>query len=137
VLWNRIGGAWVGGWILNFVPQLSNGAQSVTATVNYCQFQNVNGLVTYQGMLTVTGTGAVAQVQWTVPRTASNPNGSVVGTGYMYDASINNNRGGIIESNGATLLYLRQPGTGPTVTEPLAAGDNIMWTVQYRTTGIG
>jgi hypothetical protein len=136
ITWVRIAGVWKGGW-QSFSPSIYNGAQQVPANVTYCQFQNVNGLVTYQGELVVTGTGALAQIGWTLPRGCTNPNGAVVGTATLYQASSNTYLGHVASFNGLSLLYLRQVGGPPGITTPLAPNDALEWSVIYRTTQLG
>ena len=127
-------GAKVGSWDLTYVPSLYNGAQQVTCAVNYCAWRNDNGMVTYQGMLNCTGTGAPARIQWSLPRSCPYPSGVVIGTGQFYDSSSNALFGVHVEFNGTSLLYLRRPEQTATVDIALAAGDGVMWTVTYRTT---
>lgn len=127
---NSIGAAWE-----SYTPTLTQGV-TVTKTINYARYCQLQKLVIVQGQLTITSAGtALTEVVVGLPLTASTFTSRIVGPTYIYDQSafVMYNCSAYLAS-ATTVKFFYQNGTGwgyqPNIA--LANTDQISFSLCYE-----
>lgn len=105
---NSIGAAWV-----DYTPTLTQNV-TVTKTINYARYCQIQKTIFVQGQLTITGAGTAAnEVVVGLPITASSFTSRIIGPAYIYDQSafVMYNLSAYMASS-TTVKFFYQNGTG-------------------------
>jgi hypothetical protein len=135
--WVRFGAG--GGWT-SYTPTLTQ-SSAVTKTITYAKYEKIGRQDTVNVALSATGTG-VANNSVTVTMPFTIAGGTVIGSGYIFDAS------GVIiypcitEAAGTTVQFVdaaaavgvRQGQTGASFSVALATGDIVSFCASYEAT---
>ncbi|MGE3448693.1 MAG: hypothetical protein AB7H92_14060 [Microbacteriaceae bacterium] len=129
----------LGAWLSVTPTLVQSGA--VTKTTTYARYRRNGRSISYQGLLSVTGTGtgSNAVLVGTGGITAVQSGGAVVGSGYIYDASANLRYPAVVALISTTTLgFVGTNGTSAAnlgaadFTAGLASGDVITWAVEFE-----
>lgn len=123
----------------SYTPTLTQSA-AVTKTVTYAKYIQIGKTVIAEINLTCTGTGTAANTVLVglPPVAAASPNFTPVGTGYIFDSSVNLIYRAIIDHFSGTFRFLATTSTASaalgadTFTAALASGDEVKLSIAYE-----
>lgn len=132
-VWDRVGGAWVGGWV-TYTPVIRNDSTVVACTIADTWYSNRRGLCHYEGHAVATGAGAVGDINISLPvATLATTTNYLIGIVTFYDLSATAHSASLAYRSSAGDLRLIAPPSASFITTALAAGDVLAWNTTYRT----